>query len=87
MKSQAVIAAMLFGAMPLTAAATADPPPPDTGPGLICKGGQKVIGSRMRTPRRCRTAEQWRADEEKASRLPETLRVGAPKDDGPQRPQ
>jgi hypothetical protein len=86
MNTPAVIAALLFGALPFMAAAAADAPLTDKNPQLICKGGQKVIGSRMRTPRRCRTAEQWRAEEEKASRLPETLRVGAPKDEGAPRP-
>jgi hypothetical protein len=78
------MAAMLFGAAPVAAA---ESPVLSDGPRLICKGGQKVIGSRMRTPRRCRTEEQWRAEEDKASRLPETLRVGAPKDEGPQQPR
>ena len=86
MNKHAIIAAMLFGATPFMAAA-ADPAVTVDGPKLICKGGQKVIGSRMRTPRRCRTEEQWRAEEEKASRMPETLRVGAAKDEGAQRPR
>ena len=87
MKRHAIIAALLFGATPFMVSAAADPAVSGDGPKLICKGGQKVIGSRMRTPRRCRTEEQWRAEEEKASRRPETLRVGAPKDEGPQRPR
>ena len=86
MKTWIVIAALLSGALPM-AAANADAPVSDANPQLICKGGQKLVGSRMRTPRRCRTPEQWQAEEEKASRLPETMRVGAPKDEGPQRPR
>jgi hypothetical protein len=83
-----VIAAAAFtAALSLAGIAAAEPAAPADGPKLICKGGQKVIGSRMRTPRRCRTEEEWRVDEEKASRLPETLRVGAAKDEGAPRPQ
>lgn len=86
MRWQIVIAAILTAPFPLAGAGAAEPHAAADGPRIICKGGQKVVGSRMRAPRRCRTEEQWRTEEEKASRKPETLRVGAPKD-GPQRPQ
>jgi hypothetical protein len=47
---------------------------------LICRDSQKSLGSRIRKPRRCLTAEQWRQADEDASRVPVTLRVIAPND-------
>jgi hypothetical protein len=87
MKWQALTIPMVISILPFAAMAAAESNPSADGSRIICKVGQKVTGSRMRAPRRCRTEEQWRAEEEKASRKPETLRVGAPKEDGPQRPR
>lgn len=79
--------ALLF-ALPLTltAALAADPPAPaadaqrDTR--QICRGGQKTVSSRIRTTRRCRTAEAWREEDEKSARLPIGAQVTTGQNDG-----
>ncbi|TMJ12277.1 MAG: hypothetical protein E6G94_14160 [Alphaproteobacteria bacterium] len=42
---------------------------------LVCRGEQRTTGSRIRAPRRCRTAEAWRQDDEKHARTPISMRV------------
>ena len=69
-----------------SAAAAPDPPSP-TKPRLICRGAQKSLGSRIRKPRKCMTAEQWQEEDEKAGRVPVSLQVVAPKNEGPARSQ
>ena len=68
---------MLF-LLPFAALSAAATEPPTAAPDderLICRGGERRLGTRMRTPRRCRTAEQWRLEDEAASRLPPSLQV------------
>ena len=65
-----------------TSAAAAAGPPDKPKERLICRDSQKTLGSRIRKPRRCLTAEQWRQADEDASRVPVTLRVIAPNDGG-----
>ena len=67
-------------------AAAADPPAPGK-PQLICRGAQKSLGSRIRTPRKCMTAEQWQEADDKAGRVPISLQVVAPKSEGRERSQ
>ncbi len=76
-------------ALPLvmTAALAADPPPAPTAQSsvdrpLVCRAAQRTISSRIRTPRRCRTAEQWREEDEKGTRLPIGARVTQGENDG-----
>ena len=50
----------------------------------ICRGGgQRSLGSHIRTRRRCQTAEQWRQEEEAARTRPVSgLQVTAGQNDG-----
>ena len=66
-------------------AAAAEPPAPAK-PQLICRNAVKTIGSRIRKPRRCMTAERWQEADEKDGRAPITMQVVAP-NDGPKRSQ
>jgi hypothetical protein len=61
----------------LAAATTwaAEPPPPPPKLEQICRGSASSLGSRIRRPRRCQTAGQWRAEDELNSRLPATSRI------------
>ena len=68
-----------------SSAAAAEPPPAKVQ--LICRGAQKSLGSRIRKPRKCMTAEQWQEADEKAGRVPISLQVVAPKNEGPERSQ
>jgi hypothetical protein len=52
---------------------------------LICRAAKQSLGSHIRTPRRCRTAEQWAAEDEAAGRIPISLQVNQSKNDGTQR--
>ncbi len=66
----------------------ADPPAPAPTPGQsnerICRGGgQRTLGSHIRTRRRCMTAEQWqREDEEARNRPAPGLQVTEGQNDG-----
>src|SRR5688572_16012449 len=37
---------------------------------LVCRGATKTVSSRIRTPRRCTTEEQWADEDERSNRLP-----------------
>jgi hypothetical protein len=71
-------------AIVLTAAGAlaADPPAQPEKQQLICRGGARQLGSHMRTPRRCRTTEQWRRDDEAKANLPVSLQVTQGQNDG-----
>lgn len=77
----------MFGTviLALALAAPADPPAPAAGQGneRICRGGgQRTLGSHIRTRRRCQTAAQWqREDEARAAPAP-GLRVTEGQNDG-----
>ena len=85
MRKTALLLAVTGLVMP-AAAAAANPPAPAK-PQLICRGAQKSLGSRIRKPRKCMTAEQWQEADEKAGRVPISLQVIAPKNEGPPRAQ
>jgi len=51
-------------------AIAADPPATSQEERQICRGSTKQLGSRIRRPRRCRTAEQWRQEDEEKGRVP-----------------
>ncbi|HEY5723925.1 MAG TPA: hypothetical protein VIT45_16570 [Allosphingosinicella sp.] len=75
-------AALFIPSVPVSA----DPTTPAK-PQLICRSAQKAIGSRIRKPRKCMTAEQWREADEDAERVPLTMRVGTARNEGKQRGQ
>jgi hypothetical protein len=85
MRNPALLLALAGLGLP-TAAAAADPPEPAR-PQLICRGAQKSLGSRIRKPRKCMTAEQWQEADEKAGRIPVSLQIVTPKNEGKQRAQ
>lgn len=57
------------------AAFAADPPARSGDQRLICRGGERRLGTHTRTPQRCRSAEQWRQEDEEKGRIPVTLQV------------
>jgi hypothetical protein len=67
-----IAASLALGATgPLSAEPAAAPQQADK----ICRGGEKQLGSRMRSRRRCRTAEEWQEEDEAKARLPITLQT------------
>ena len=59
--------------------------PPSSGQSneRICRGGgQRSLGSHIRTRRRCLTAEQWRQEDEARSQPVPSLRVTEGQNDG-----
>ena len=63
-------------------------PPADTAKQReVCRAAAKQLGSRIRTQRRCRTAEQWQAEDEAKAGLPIGAQVTQGQNDGQVRPQ
>jgi hypothetical protein len=56
--------------------------PASTDQQLICRGGERQLSSRIRTTRRCRTAEQWQAEDDSKGRLPVSLQTSQGQNDG-----
>jgi hypothetical protein len=78
----------LAAALSAAAAFAADPPAPSGTQRAqpekqqrICRGAQRSLGSHILTPRRCRTAEQWQAEDE-AKAPPLALQVTEGQNDG-----
>jgi hypothetical protein len=65
-----------------TAALAADPPASAEKQRRICRGGERQLGSHVRTERRCRTAEEWRLEDETKVNMPVTLQVTQGQNDG-----
>ena len=66
---------------------TADPPAPPAAPRQdaerICRGGgERSLGSHIRTRRRCLTAEQWQREDEARNRPAPGLQVTEGQNDG-----
>ena len=72
------LAALIAGA----ALAEAPAPSASTEQRLICRGGERQLSSRIRTTRRCRTAEQWQTENDSNGRLPVSLQTGQGQNDG-----
>lgn len=68
----ATVLALLFAAQSPTA--TQSPLPPEK-PRLICRKSERVTGSRIRTGRRCETAEEWTREDEERQRMSPSARV------------
>jgi len=65
----------------------AEPPEDTQKERLICRGAEKQLSSRLRTPRRCYTAERWQQEDEEKSRIPVSLqRTEGQMDGRPPRP-
>ena len=72
----------LIAALTAAAAFAADRPAPAGEQRLVCRGGERRLGSRTRTERRCRTAEQWQQEDDVNGRIPVTLQVTQGQNDG-----
>lgn len=84
MAGKALILIVLTGALSAAGALAADPPAQSRDERLICRGATKQLSSRIRTPRRCRTAQQWQAEDEARGRVPLSAQVTAGQNDGRQ---
>lgn len=76
--------ALAIAAAPLAGAA----PPRDLPPEKerkICREAAQQLGSRIRKPRRCRTAEQWEEEDRARSGLPLSAQVTEGQGDALQR--
>ena len=52
--------------------------PPAPRPKLVCRGGgEREVGSHIRTSRRCMTAGEWEEEDARRDRVPVTLDVKA----------
>jgi hypothetical protein len=75
----------LFITLAITSAAASEPPAQQPAPRSerICRGGgERQLGSHTRTQRRCRTAEQWRQEDEERARAPVSLTTTEGQNDG-----
>lgn len=84
MVGKSIILVALAMTLSATGAPAADPPAPTGEQRLICRGATARLGSRVRTQRRCRTAEQWQLEDEEKARLPISLQVTPGQNDGRQ---
>lgn len=84
-KSIALVALLLT--LSAAGALAADPPGPSGDQRRICRGGERRLGTRTRTPRRCLTADQWEQEEDEKGGLPVTLQVTRGQNDGRVIPQ
>lgn len=77
----------MTAALSATAVLAADPPAQAQDERRICRGGTKQLSSRIRTARRCLTAEQWQAEDEARDRVPISAQVTQGQNDGRQSAQ
>lgn len=83
-KRHYLLAALGAGLAVTTAAAAAgaDPAPQAPDSRRICRDSGRQLGSHIRAARRCRTAEQWRLEDDQRAQAPATLRVTEGQNDG-----
>ena len=74
----------MASALAAAAALAQDPPARSGDDRLICRGGLKQLSSRIRTARRCRTAQQWRQEEEAKGPMPLSAQITGSQNDGRQ---
>lgn len=87
MAGKPVIIIALAATLSAAGALATDPPAQPEKQRRICRGGgERSLGTHMRTSRRCRTAEQWQAEDEAKARLPISLQVTQGQNDGRQSP-
>ena len=87
MPARPTILIAFAAALSLAGALAAGPPADTAKPREICRPAAKQLGSRIRTQRRCRTAEQWQAEDEAKAGLPIGAQVTHGHNDGQARPQ
>jgi hypothetical protein len=81
-----MLALLVARADPAQTAAITEP----TKPAKICREGDQVTGSHVRSGRRCLTAEEWDREDARRDRRPLTMQVTGEQRDGAQpatRPQ
>ena len=67
----------------LTLATDPPAPTPSQSNERICRGGgQRSLGSHIRTRRRCLTAEQWAREDEARTRAPQGMLITEGQNDG-----
>ena len=71
-----------LAAASLAGLATAEPPAEPAKQERVCRAPAKQLGSRIRTQRRCRTVEQWQAEEDGKAGLPIGAQVTQGQNDG-----
>ena len=69
-------------ALSLAGALGAEPPAEKAKPRDVCRAPAKQLGSHIRAPRRCRTAEQWQQEDEAKAGLPIGAQVTQGQNDG-----
>ena len=80
-KSLGLIA--LAAVLSTAGAFAAEPPAPAEKQQRICRGGgERQLGSHVRTRRRCLTAEQWQQEDEARANMPVSLQVTQGQNDG-----
>jgi hypothetical protein len=82
MTTRSAVSLALAALFAAAALAEAPAPPASTEQRLICRGGERQLSSRIRTMRRCRTAEQWQAQDASKARLPVSLQTTQGQNDG-----
>jgi len=66
----------------VTGALAAEPAATDQKERQVCRAPTKTLGSRIRTPRRCRTEAQWKEEEDRPGGLPISAQVTTGQNDG-----
>ena len=85
MTGRSFIFIVLAATLSAVGAVAADPPAPSGKQRLICRGGgARQLGTHMRVRERCRTAEQWQAEDAEKARLPVSLQITQGQNDGRQ---
>jgi hypothetical protein len=89
--SKSIAVLLAIGAcLTVTAAfASEEAPATATDSRRICRDSGRQLGSHIRAARRCRTAEQWRLEDEEKAQMPTSLQVTQGQSDGrpPRQPQ
>jgi hypothetical protein len=82
--SKSIFVLLAVGAsLTVTAAIASDEAPTRaTDSRRICRDSGRQLGSHIRTARRCRSAEQWRLEDEEKGQIPASLSVTQGQNDG-----
>jgi len=88
-KTIALLLAAVAGLTVTAAFASAETAPKSEDTRRICRDSGRQLGSHIRATRRCRTAEQWRQEDEEKAQMPVSLSVTEGQNDGnaPRQPQ
>lgn len=81
-----MLAVLGFLIAPGPGLASQEPVPPDK-ESKICRQAAPRTGSRVKTGPRCKTAEEWRKEDEERSRIPLSATITEGQPEGPARPR